>query len=67
MLEKYRFYERYGVEEYYIYDPEAMELEGYVRAGERWSRILELNSWEGNVNGRQENRYNSLSPMVNPS
>src|SRR5881398_3342302 len=33
MLRKFQFYERYGVEEYYIYDPDNVELTGYLRQG----------------------------------
>ena len=32
MLRKFRFYQRYGVDEYYIYDPDDGSLEGYLRA-----------------------------------
>ncbi|MFI5454464.1 MAG: Uma2 family endonuclease [Isosphaerales bacterium] len=32
MLRKFHFYERYGVEEYYLYDPDEGSLEGWVRA-----------------------------------
>jgi Uma2 family endonuclease len=32
MLRKFRFYERYGVEEYYLYDPDDGSLEAWVRA-----------------------------------
>ena len=32
MLRKFQFYQRYGVEEYYIYDPDSGSLEGYLRA-----------------------------------
>jgi Uma2 family endonuclease len=32
MLRKFRFYERHGVEEYYIYNPDTGSLEGYGRA-----------------------------------
>ncbi|MGQ9881557.1 MAG: Uma2 family endonuclease [Armatimonadota bacterium] len=38
MLEKFRFYERYGVQEYYQYDPETGVLEGGYGATARWSR-----------------------------
>jgi Uma2 family endonuclease len=31
MLRKFQFYERYGVEEYYIYDPDDGSLEGWLR------------------------------------
>ncbi|MFM7425287.1 MAG: Uma2 family endonuclease [Elainella sp.] len=30
---KFQFYERYGVEEYYIYDPDELTLEGWQRHG----------------------------------
>jgi Uma2 family endonuclease len=33
MTQKFRFYERYGVEEYYLYDPETGELYGWLRNG----------------------------------
>ncbi len=39
---KLEFYERYGVEEYYIIDPDEMEVEGYVRRGERLGRIRKI-------------------------
>jgi Uma2 family endonuclease len=32
MTEKRKFYEKYGVDEYYIYDPDDIELTGYLRA-----------------------------------
>jgi Uma2 family endonuclease len=32
MAEKLEFYERYGIEEYYIYDPDKLTLEGYLRS-----------------------------------
>lgn len=31
MLRKFQFYDRYGVEEYYIYDPDNGDLEGWCR------------------------------------
>lgn len=31
LASKFEFYQRYGVEEYYIYDPDRLELSGYVR------------------------------------
>ncbi len=35
MANKLNFYDRYGVEEYYIYDPDHGTLEGYLRNVER--------------------------------
>jgi len=39
MGEKFQFYQRYGVEEYYIYDPDDGSLEGWLRAGDRLEEI----------------------------
>jgi Uma2 family endonuclease len=43
MKRKRGFYRRYGVEEYYVYDPDANELEGWTREGKRFVEIDELN------------------------
>lgn len=45
MVEKLRFYERYGVEEYYIYDPDGIELTGLTRANEALVVISQMNGW----------------------
>ncbi|HCA94627.1 MAG TPA: hypothetical protein DEP38_08150, partial [Cyanobacteria bacterium UBA9226] len=45
MFKKLLFYQRYGVQEYYIYDPEVIELTGFVRAGDWLEAIEELNGW----------------------
>jgi Uma2 family endonuclease len=45
MAKKFKFYERYGVEEYYVYDPEAVELIGWLRSGNELDVIEEMNSW----------------------
>jgi Uma2 family endonuclease len=42
MLEKFRFYEQYGVEEYYIYDPDDGSLEGWRRGTTRLEEIPEM-------------------------
>lgn len=34
MIRKFRFYERYGVQEYYVYDPDSGELSGWQRPGQ---------------------------------
>ena len=43
---KLEFYDRYGVEEYYIYDPETGELVGWLRGprASRWSRTCAATS-----------------------
>ncbi len=47
MLEKLAFYERYGVEEYYTYDPtpERNDLTGFVREGEQLRPVAEMAGW----------------------
>ncbi len=45
MFKKLLFYQRYGVQEYYIYDPDRIELTGFVRSGEWLEPIEELNGW----------------------
>ncbi len=44
-LEKLRFYDRYGVEEFYVYDPQTARLEGWLRRGERLERIPQMDGW----------------------
>lgn len=45
MARKMKFYERYGVEEYYVYDPEDNELEGLQRQEKQLELIEEMNHW----------------------
>ncbi len=45
MTKKLQFYERYGVEEYYIYDPDRIELVGLQRSGDKLNVIEEMNGW----------------------
>ena len=45
MAHKYKFYERYGVEEYYVYDPDEVDLIGWQRSGEYFEIIDEMNGW----------------------
>jgi Uma2 family endonuclease len=45
MARKLRFYERYGVEEYYLYDPDRGELNGWLRHGENLEEIDEMIGW----------------------
>lgn len=42
---KFLFYERYGVEEYYIYDPDELTLEGWQRQGESLVTIASISGW----------------------
>jgi Uma2 family endonuclease len=45
MIAKYKFYERYGVEEYYLYDPDTSELSGWLRSGNELTEIPEMSGW----------------------
>lgn len=45
MSKKLRFYEQYGVEEYYVYDPDKIDLTGWIRAGDRLDSIDEMEGW----------------------
>ncbi len=45
MVRKYLFYQRYGVEEYYVYDPETGELTGFLRQGDELRDIPEMRGW----------------------
>jgi Uma2 family endonuclease len=45
MDDKFGFYQRYGVEEYYIYDPFKVTLEGWQRQGDHLEQIEQMNGW----------------------
>src|SRR6478672_4072265 len=45
MTRKFEFYERHGVEEYYLYDPDRNDLTGWLRQEGRLRAILEMNGW----------------------
>ena len=45
MADKLLFYQRYGVQEYYIYDPDDIELVGLTRSGDWLEPIEQMNSW----------------------
>jgi hypothetical protein len=45
MAKKFQFYNRYGVEEHYVYDPDSVELIGWLRSGEELEVIEEMNGW----------------------
>jgi Uma2 family endonuclease len=54
MARKRAFYERYGAEEYYDYDPDRGVLRGWVRRGEALAAIEEVQGW---VSPRLEVRF----------
>ena len=51
MAKKLQFYNRYGVEEYYIYDPDREELAGLQRLADELTVIEEINNWKSPLLG----------------
>lgn len=45
MYRKFQFYERYGVEEYYLYDPDKGELSGWIRREGTLQEIENMSGW----------------------
>jgi hypothetical protein len=45
LLHKYNFYQRYGVEEYYVYNPDNGGMSGWRRVEGRWEVIARLAGW----------------------
>ncbi len=45
LASKLLFYERYGVEEYYLYDPDKNELSGCIRSEDHLEVIEEMDNW----------------------
>jgi hypothetical protein len=45
LLAKFQFYDRYGVEEYYIYDPDKIELSGWCRQADELAEIADMQGW----------------------
>ncbi len=45
MARKHAFYQRHGVLEYYVYDPDHETLAGYLREAGRLAPIPEMNGW----------------------
>ncbi len=45
MSQKFEFYNRYGVEEYYVYDPDKIDLCGWMREKNRLNLIETMDGW----------------------
>lgn len=45
MDKKFAFYQQYGVEEYYIYDPDEWTLQGWRRRDEKLVPIAQMSDW----------------------
>ncbi len=51
MNAKRRFYAKYGVQEYYVYDPDTGAWQGWVRRGRRLTRVRRLENWRSPLLG----------------
>ena len=45
IIERFRFYERYGVEEYYLYHPHTLKLTGGLRVESQLEAIKQMDGW----------------------
>ncbi len=45
MDQKFDFYDRFGVEEYYLYDPQGRELGGWTRVGGHLQPVAAMHGW----------------------
>ena len=45
IIRKFRFYDRFGVEEYYLFDPDTQRLEGWLRDGDELREIERIDGW----------------------
>lgn len=70
IAEKFAFYDYFGVEEYYTYDPDAKVMAGWRRHEERLEPITDMNEWESprlNVTFRcVEDEWNLYHPNGSP-
>jgi Uma2 family endonuclease len=58
---KFEFYDRHGVEEYYLYDPDAVELQGWRRDKGRLQPIPSMNGW---ISPRLRIRFDLSGPEL---
>ena len=59
MIKKFKFYERHGVQEHYVYDPDDIELTGWFRPGAEAGGGSEGIEFEG-----IDNPLNWVSPLL---
>jgi hypothetical protein len=45
MAKKFQFYQRYGVQEYYVYDPDSIEFIGWQRVDHYLEPIEDIEQW----------------------
>jgi len=45
MVAKFQFYDRFGVEEYYLFDPDRIDLSGWIRRGDDLVALDQADGW----------------------
>ncbi len=66
MLRKFHFYEQYGVEEYYLLDPDNDELLGWQREGGRLREIPAMEGWTSPRLGIRFERVEDEWALIRP-
>lgn len=66
MMRKFRFYERHGAEEYYLYSPHTGELVGWQRQGETLEDIVSMDGWVSPRTGVQFEREGDALVLYQP-
>jgi Putative restriction endonuclease len=59
--DKFRFYQKYGVEEYYLHDPERHTLKGWLRQGSELKPIAQMQGW---VSPRLKVRFELVNGLL---
>ena len=67
MEQKLLFYERYGVQEYYVYDPEMVELSGWLREQDELREITQINGWTSHLLGIRSVLKPSTLEILDPN
>ena len=61
MTKKFELYDRYGVEEYYLYDPDKVNLTGWLRREGKLEFIDQMDGW---VSPRLKVRFDLTGPEL---
>ncbi len=65
--DKLAFYQRYGVEEYYAYDPDTEIMEGWLRQGRKLESIAEMRDWKSPLLGVTFKRFSGAWNLYHPN
>jgi Uma2 family endonuclease len=65
-IRKFLFYQRYGVDEYYVYDPDTGDRYGYLRQGDELVEIAEMEGWRSPRLGVRFQRSGTALELYRP-